>query len=107
MLEFTVLTGEHSLSPILSCAESIIIVLSSEIDECSSGPCQNGAVCNDQLNSFTCDCAPGYTGTYCTEGKIIICFILVVFNTLCPPEQHPPSKAVSLSVLFFSKEICI
>ncbi|XP_078661735.1 uncharacterized protein LOC144905815 [Branchiostoma floridae x Branchiostoma belcheri] len=38
-----------------------------EVDECSSDPCQNGAVCQDGGNSFTCQCVPGYTGTLCEE----------------------------------------
>eukprot|EP00058_Branchiostoma_floridae_P005498 XP_002590986.1 hypothetical protein BRAFLDRAFT_69463 [Branchiostoma floridae] len=39
--------------------------LCAEIDECSSAPCQNGATCQDGVNSFICQCAPGYTGTLC------------------------------------------
>ncbi|CAH1256440.1 NOTCH2 [Branchiostoma lanceolatum] len=34
-------------------------------DQCISAPCQNGATCQDRLNSFTCQCAPGYNGTLC------------------------------------------
>ncbi|XP_078574859.1 uncharacterized protein LOC144861045 [Branchiostoma floridae x Branchiostoma japonicum] len=34
-------------------------------DECSSAPCQNGATCQDGFYSFTCQCAPGFTGTLC------------------------------------------
>ncbi|KAI8512863.1 hypothetical protein Bbelb_095020 [Branchiostoma belcheri] len=36
-----------------------------DIDECISAPCQNGAVCQEGVNSFTCQCVPGYTGTLC------------------------------------------
>ena len=28
----------------------------------------NGATCVDGVNSYTCDCAPGYTGQYCDIG---------------------------------------
>ena len=35
------------------------------IDECESDPCQNGGTCNDDVNMYTCTCAPGYTGTHC------------------------------------------
>ncbi len=41
------------------------IFLLTEIDECASSPCQNGSSCLDQVNSFTCNCHPGYTGTLC------------------------------------------
>ena len=32
------------------------------IDECDSDPCQHGATCRDEVNSYICECAPGYTG---------------------------------------------
>ena len=42
---------------------------SSEIDECSSSPCQNGGLCTDLLNAFQCYCALGYVGTVCETSK--------------------------------------
>ncbi|XP_077869119.1 sushi, von Willebrand factor type A, EGF and pentraxin domain-containing protein 1-like [Saccoglossus kowalevskii] len=30
------------------------------IDECLSNPCYNGGTCLDEINKFSCDCAPGY-----------------------------------------------
>ncbi|XP_019645304.1 PREDICTED: fibropellin-1-like [Branchiostoma belcheri] len=36
-----------------------------EIDECASNPCQNGATCQDGVNSYTCTCLPGYEGDTC------------------------------------------
>ncbi|KAI1900651.1 hypothetical protein AGOR_G00052110 [Albula goreensis] len=35
------------------------------IDECESAPCQNGASCEDLINSYKCVCSPGYTGVDC------------------------------------------
>lgn len=35
------------------------------IDECASVPCQNGGVCTDGVNSYTCTCPSGYTGLNC------------------------------------------
>ncbi|XP_035234358.1 protein crumbs homolog 2-like [Anguilla anguilla] len=35
------------------------------IDECESSPCQNGASCEDLVNSYKCICPAGYTGTDC------------------------------------------
>lgn len=36
------------------------------IDECASNPCQNGGVCNDEINGYTCDCgSSGMIGTHC------------------------------------------
>ena len=40
-----------------------------DIDECSSDPCQNGGTCEDGVNEYTCQCATGYTGTNCENGK--------------------------------------
>ena len=37
----------------------------SDIDECLSNPCVNGASCENGINMFTCFCPPGYTETTC------------------------------------------
>ena len=34
----------------------------SDIDECESNPCQNGAACTDAVNGYTCQCRDGYEG---------------------------------------------
>lgn len=38
-----------------------------DINECSSNPCQHG-ICYDQVNSYTCSCLVGFTGTNCETG---------------------------------------
>lgn len=35
------------------------------VNECASNPCQNGGVCEDQINGFICRCPSGYIGTHC------------------------------------------
>ena len=40
-----------------------------DIDECASGPCQNGGTCVDQVNGYQCQCSPGYTDLQCHTGK--------------------------------------
>ena len=40
-----------------------------DVDECASGPCQNGGVCTDDVNRYDCACAVGYTGAMC-EGEL-------------------------------------
>jgi hypothetical protein len=42
--------------------------LVADVDECASSPCQNGGSCTDDVNSYTCDCSPGYTGPECQTG---------------------------------------
>ena len=46
-----------------------------DVDECSSSPCQNGGTCIDAVNSYTCDCVDGWTGTNCEASKIYLDFL--------------------------------
>lgn len=34
------------------------------IDDCPGHICQNGAICIDGINTYTCQCPPTYTGQY-------------------------------------------
>jgi len=36
-----------------------------DIDECRAGACVNGGTCVDGINSYSCSCRAGYTGTNC------------------------------------------
>ena len=36
-----------------------------DTDDCASSPCQNGGVCTDAVNSYSCACVAGYDGTNC------------------------------------------
>ncbi|XP_024860976.1 protein eyes shut homolog isoform X2 [Kryptolebias marmoratus] len=38
-----------------------------DINECCSAPCQNGAVCQDLINSYVCHCRSGWTGLHCED----------------------------------------
>ena len=41
-----------------------------EINECGSGPCDNGGTCTDGINRYVCDCTnTGYEGTNCEIGE--------------------------------------
>ncbi|XP_030844597.1 neurogenic locus Notch protein isoform X1 [Strongylocentrotus purpuratus] len=39
--------------------------LITDINDCSLDPCENGGICSDGVNTFTCACDPGYTGPTC------------------------------------------
>ena len=41
----------------------------SDVDECSSNPCENGATCSDGINEYNCQCAAGYMGANCETGS--------------------------------------
>ena len=43
-------------------------VLSPDIDECASDPCENGANCTNDVNAYNCSCVDGYTGIFCEIG---------------------------------------
>ena len=44
----------------------MLLVFVVDINECSSYPCLNGGTCTDGVDSFSCVCAPGSTGTTCS-----------------------------------------
>lgn len=46
----------------------------SDIDECASLPCINGATCSDQVNRFQCMCNANYLGVLCEIGEISLLF---------------------------------
>ena len=43
-----------------------------DIDECSSNPCENGGTCIDAVNMYTCSCAAGFNGTNCETSKFLV-----------------------------------
>lgn len=56
------------------------MVLSADINECSSDPCQNGATCNDHVNKYSCSCVPGYTGIDCQTGTFLLFKCMKTYN---------------------------
>ncbi|XP_072028751.1 uncharacterized protein [Amphiura filiformis] len=42
-----------------------ITVIPLDVDDCILNPCQNGGLCNDGINTYTCTCLPGFTGINC------------------------------------------
>ena len=55
-------------------------IIIADTDECASNPCQNGATCEDGVNSWSCDCVEGYIGDTCSIGTSSI---LCVFVFVC------------------------
>lgn len=50
-----------------SCVKTLLMCFRCETDiyECESNPCLNGATCVDRLNQFQCVCVPGFSGKLC------------------------------------------
>ena len=46
--------------------------MTSEINECESDPCNNGASCVDEINAFRCICTLGFDGSTCENGYCLI-----------------------------------
>ena len=42
---------------------------SADINNCNPNPCANGGTCIDGVDSYTCQCAAGYTGPNCNTSK--------------------------------------
>ena len=48
----------------------------SEILECLSGPCGDGGLCRDLINSYECDCFEGMRKDFCFPFSIKLCLYL-------------------------------
>ena len=38
-------------------------------NDCDPNPCKNGAICNDLIGDYTCECVSGWEGKDCDIGK--------------------------------------
>ena len=45
----------------------------SDVDECASFPCENGGMCIDEIDFFTCNCNAGFTGGQCETSELDLC----------------------------------
>lgn len=54
-----------------NCKFSSIYFSLSDIDDCNSYPCENGATCRDAgVNNYTCTCKDGYESINCSQGIV-------------------------------------
>ena len=57
----------------VTCHETVKLSYASkfltDINECHSDPCQNGATCVDGDESYTCTCETGWAGVHCENSK--------------------------------------
>ena len=54
------------------CDRAIWFYFPSDLDECESSPCVNGATCHDLMDAYLCDCTSGFEGTNCEISKCTI-----------------------------------
>ena len=47
----------------------ILILQIAAIDDCEPNSCEHGGTCTDGVDSYTCECADGYTGVNCETGR--------------------------------------
>ena len=40
-----------------------------DVDDCKSAPCKNNGKCTDGVDSYSCQCAPGYEGENCETSR--------------------------------------
>ena len=40
-----------------------------DVDDCAAAPCANGGACRDGVDSFACECTPGFMGQTCQVGR--------------------------------------
>lgn len=48
------------------------IISSPDVNECNNKPCGNGASCVNSHGGYTCQCAAGWTGAKCDQGRLLI-----------------------------------
>eukprot|EP00808_Paulinella_micropora_P001145 g26869.t1 len=59
-------------------------------DNCVGNQCQNGALCIDGLNSYTCQCVGDYAGSFCERDCAGICTIPI--KTMCAEKKRQSCK---------------
>ena len=47
-----------------------------DVNECLTLRCATGSTCVDQINKRHCSCQPGFSGMDCSNGHILILFLV-------------------------------
>ena len=75
-----------------------------DIDECASSPCQNGGICTNQINAYTCTCMPGFAGINCEVGKFAcLCLFVCLFVCTSPPSKMSIKPMLTLVIAYLVK----
>lgn len=49
-------------------------------DLCIESPCHQAATCSMEYDKVKCDCAVGFTGTFCKDGKALLVLFRLAFS---------------------------
>ena len=73
-----------------------------DFDECAPTPCQNGGVCTDGYNSYTCECDAIYAGDSCEiRESMSLGFLINIGLSDHYEHYHLPLQNEVHSFLFF------
>ena len=76
----TCITPFNSLTFLCICAPGYSgIRCQTNVNECTSQPCENGGTCADLINGYNCSCVDGYTGVMCES---------IIHDCASQPCQH-------------------
>ena len=64
-----VLQGEHPSCDDGTLSSTVICV---NVDDCAAQPCLNDGICADRVDSYSCTCRAGYSGSSCAE-EVNVC----------------------------------
>ena len=69
---------ERLISKTIQIDISLVHDVFSDLNECTSAPCQNGAACVDLINKYVCNCPFGFSGINCETGKRVSLFTMKI-----------------------------
>ena len=91
--------------------KNMLLKIKQDINECASNPCQNGGSCTNQVNSFSCVCPIGFSGTRCERKFSILSFFSqayihpILFFGSIYTYIYEMSKSLSLSLILNEKKL--
>ena len=79
-------------APCMYC--TAVMYVCTDVDDCSSRPCQNGASCIDDYNRYVCRCPVQYTGYQCERSNYtytLLYYVTIQWPVLVPTDQRVDS----------------
>lgn len=51
--------------------DNLLFSYSPDVNECDNNPCENGASCVNSPGGYSCQCAAGWAGAECDQGRFL------------------------------------